>query len=55
MFAQSLIEYGSISSSIEAAAASVRDWLSELSPSAWMVAGGVFLVALWLWTRPRRV
>jgi hypothetical protein len=55
MIAQSLIEYGAISSSISL----VRErlyplisWLSDLSPTAWVAIAG--LVVLVLWGRGRR-
>jgi len=52
MVAQSLIEYGTISSAVTAvqrAAYDLRSWLTDLSPSTWFVVAAVAVIALWLW------
>jgi hypothetical protein len=53
MFAQSLVEYGSLSSiatRAESLAYSVRSWFGSLSPTTWVVVAIVGL-GLFFWKR----
>jgi drug/metabolite transporter (DMT)-like permease len=53
MFAQSMGEYGalgSIASSVESLAYSVRRWLEHISPATWVVVA-IVAIGLYLWSR----
>jgi ABC-type sulfate transport system permease subunit len=57
MLAQSLVEYGALSSVVAAlrnAADSIASRVSDLSPREWAIVGTVALAALLLWTRGGR-
>jgi hypothetical protein len=54
MLAQSLLEYGAMSSVVAAlrgVADSIVNRLSDLSPREWAIGGAVVFIALILWTR----
>ena len=56
MFAQSLIEYGSLSSltaGFQRFAYYVRSSIRDTDTQTWLIAGGVVLAAYWLFGRRR--
>jgi hypothetical protein len=54
LFAQNLVEHGSldsIASNIQRSADTVGSWLATVSPTTWIVLGGLVLVGLLAWSR----
>ena len=54
LFAQNLVEHGSLDSivsSLQRSTDTVGFWLSSVSPTTWIVLGGIVLVGLLVWSR----
>lgn len=54
LFAQNLVEHGSldsIASSLQRSTDTVGSWLATVSPTTWIVLGGIVLVGLLVWSR----
>jgi hypothetical protein len=54
LFAQNLIEHGSldsIASNFQRSTDTVSSWLATVSPTTWIVLGGIVLVGLLVWSR----
>jgi hypothetical protein len=54
LFAQSLVEHGSLdsmASNLQRSTDTVGTWLSDVSPTTWMVLGVVVVVGLIVWSR----
>jgi len=54
LFAQSLVEHGSLdsmASNLQRSSDNVGSWLSTVSPTTWVILGGVLLIGLLIWSR----
>jgi hypothetical protein len=54
LLAQSLVEHGSLdsmASNLQRSTDTVGTWLSDVSPTTWMVLGVVVVVGLIVWSR----
>jgi hypothetical protein len=54
LFAQNLVEHGSldsIASNLQRSTDTVGTWLTNVSPTAWIVLGVVMVVGLVIWSR----
>jgi hypothetical protein len=54
LFAQNLVEHGSldsIASNLQRSTDTVGSWLATVSPTTWIVLGGIVLVGLLVWSR----
>ena len=53
MIAQSLLEYGAISSGIDGMIYSIRAWIDDAGALTWVIIAGVVLAGLFFWSRKR--
>jgi hypothetical protein len=54
LFAQNLVEHGSldsIASNLQRSTDTVGTWLTDVSPTTWIVLGVVIVVGLVIWSR----
>jgi hypothetical protein len=54
LFAQNLVEHGSldsIASNLQRSTDTIGSWLATISPTTWIVLGGIVLVGLLVWSR----
>jgi hypothetical protein len=54
LFAQNLVEHGSldsVASNLHRSTETVGSWLATVSPTTWIILGGILLVGLVVWNR----
>jgi hypothetical protein len=54
LFAQNLVEHGSLdslASNLQRSTDTVSTWLTDVSPTTWLVVGVVIVVGLVIWSR----